>query len=78
MGNPFDDQQGSFYALVNEEGQYSLWPAFADIPRGWRAAYGADTRTACLNYIAQAWTDMRPKSLVSQSQAVSSQGVSIS
>ena len=32
--NPFDDPEGSFYALVNDEGQYSLWPAFAEVPAG--------------------------------------------
>lgn len=24
--NPFDDENGTFYALRNDEGQYSLWP----------------------------------------------------
>jgi uncharacterized protein YbdZ (MbtH family) len=27
MANPFNDDQGTFPALVNDEGQYSLWPA---------------------------------------------------
>jgi uncharacterized protein YbdZ (MbtH family) len=34
--NPFDDDSGSFYVLVNDEEQHSLWPAFADAPAGWR------------------------------------------
>jgi hypothetical protein len=34
--NPFDDDNGSFFVLVNDEAQHSLWPTFADIPDGWR------------------------------------------
>ena len=32
--NPFDDDNGSFFVLVNDEEQHSLWPAFADVPVG--------------------------------------------
>ncbi len=34
MTNPFDDPDGTFYVLVNDEGQHSLWPTFADVPQG--------------------------------------------
>ena len=61
--NPFDDDNGQFYALVNDEEQYSLWPAFADAPAGWRVAFGAADRQDCLAYVEENWTDMRPKSL---------------
>ena len=61
--NPFEDPQARYRALVNDEGQYSLWPAFAAIPAGWSVAHGEDSRDACLQYIANHWTDMRPKSL---------------
>ena len=27
--NPFDDEDGSFLVVRNDEGQYSLWPEFA-------------------------------------------------
>ena len=64
--NPFDDENGSFYVLVNDEGQYSLWPAFADLPAGWTAVSGPDGRQACLDLIEHEWTDMRPNSLVRQ------------
>jgi uncharacterized protein YbdZ (MbtH family) len=62
--NPFDADSGEFYALVNDEGQYSLWPTFADVPAGWRIVNGPDAREACLDFIERAWTDMRPRSLV--------------
>lgn len=61
--NPFDDEQGSFFVLVNDEGQHSLWPAFAEVPAGWRVVHGAADRVECLSYIEQNWADIRPRSL---------------
>lgn len=64
--NPFDDAAGVFYALVNDEEQYSLWPGFMAIPMGWRIAYGGPDgapRQEVLDWIDTTWTDMRPKSL---------------
>ena len=61
--NPFDDDDGSFFVLVNDEEQHSLWPTFADVPASWRVVYGEADRAACLDYIEQNWTDIRPKSL---------------
>ena len=60
--NPFDDDNGSFFVLVNDEEQHSLWPTFADVPTGWRVVYGEADRAACLDYIEQQ-LDIRPKSL---------------
>lgn len=62
--NPFDDENGIFYALVNDEGQYSLWPTFVDVPAGWSIVHGPGPRQSCLDYIEVNWTDMRPRSLV--------------
>jgi MbtH protein len=62
--NPFDDESGEFYALINDEGQYSLWPTFAEIPAGWTAVHGPDSREAVLEHIETNWSDMRPRSLV--------------
>lgn len=63
MTNPFDDPCATFLVLVNDEGQHSLWPAFVDVPAGWRTSFGPETRDACLDYIETHWTDMRPNSL---------------
>lgn len=63
MANPFDDESGVFRVLVNDEGQYSLWPDFAPVPAGWTSVHGPDTRSACLDHIERHWTDMRPRSL---------------
>ncbi|MGI5163446.1 MbtH family protein [Spirillospora sp. CA-253888] len=64
MTNPFEDPEGAYSVLVNDEGQYSLWPSFAEVPAGWTVAKAEDTRAACVEYIEANWTDMRPKSLV--------------
>lgn len=64
MSNPFENADGVYLALINDEGQYSLWPSWAEVPAGWTVAFGEDTRQACLDYIEANWTDMRPKSLI--------------
>jgi MbtH protein len=63
MTNPFEEEQGVYHVLVNDEGQHSLWPSFKDVPAGWTVVHKSDTRAACLDYIEKNWTDMRPKSL---------------
>jgi MbtH protein len=62
--NPFDDESASFVVLINGERQYSLWPAALTVPDGWDVAHGEDSRSGCLDFINEAWTDMRPASLV--------------
>lgn len=62
--NPFEDENGVYHVLVNDEGQHSLWPSFKEVPQGWTIKLKATTRAACLDYINQNWTDMRPKSLI--------------
>ncbi|MEV7870817.1 MbtH family protein [Streptomyces sp. NPDC088124] len=64
MENPFDDDNGSFYVLVNHENQHSLWPTFASVPDGWTVVFGEESRQACLDYVEKNWTDMRPASLI--------------
>jgi MbtH protein len=61
--NPFENDDAMFLVIVNEENQHSLWPIFAVIPSGWAAAFGPDSRQACLNYVETNWTDMRPRGL---------------
>jgi MbtH protein len=65
MSNPFDDDDaGTFLALVNDEGQYSLWPTFAEVPAGWTISLNTASRQDCLAHISERWTDLRPASLV--------------
>jgi MbtH protein len=63
VSSPFENDDAGYLVLVNDEGQYSLWPAFADRPAGWTLAHGEDTRQACLEFVEANWTDMRPRSL---------------
>lgn len=64
MTNPFEDESGVYHVLINEEGQHSLWPSFIDVPAGWTIVHQSDSRAACLEFINQHWTDMRPNSLI--------------
>lgn len=63
MTNPFENNDGSFLVLINDENQHSLWPTFIDLPAGWRHAYGPVSKAECLEYVESNWTDMRPRSL---------------
>ena len=74
MTNPFDNTDGVFSVLVNEENQHSLWPTFADIPAGWTTVFGEDGREACLAYVEENWTDLRPKSLIDAMEADAERG----
>ncbi|GAA3212005.1 MbtH family protein [Actinocorallia longicatena] len=74
MSNPFDDADGRFLVLTNDEGQHSLWPSFADVPAGWTVAKTEDTREACLEFVERNWTDLRPKSLIEAMSAATATG----
>lgn len=63
MPNPFDDPDGSFLVVVNEEEQHSLWPVCLAVPDGWTVRKGECSRQECLDFINENWTDMRPLSL---------------
>jgi uncharacterized protein YbdZ (MbtH family) len=64
MTNPFEDDDAEYLVLVNDENQHSLWPAWIEVPAGWSAVHGADTRPGCLDYVEANWTDIRPASLL--------------
>ncbi|MEU6996550.1 MbtH family protein [Streptomyces sp. NPDC046465] len=64
MSHPFEDPDGSYLVLVNDEEQHSLWPASGAVPAGWRSVLGPESRAACLAHVEASWRDMRPKSLI--------------
>ncbi|MEU6133167.1 MbtH family protein [Saccharopolyspora sp. NPDC047091] len=68
--NPFEDPDGTYLVLVNDEGQHSLWPAFAEVPAGWTVALEETDRQSAVDYVNENWTDMRPKSLVREMEGV--------
>jgi MbtH protein len=58
-----DEDNRLYKAVVNHEGQYSIWLDHKELPLGWRQAGKTGTKQECLNYIKEVWTDMRPLSL---------------
>jgi len=71
VANPFDNDDGDFLVLINDERQYSLWPASRKVPAGWRVEGPHGGRQECLTWIEKNWTDMRPRSLVEAMDATS-------
>ena len=62
MTNPFENDNYTYKVLKNEEGQYSLWPAFLDVPIGCSVVYEEASRQSCLEYVEYNWKDLNPKS----------------
>jgi MbtH protein len=58
-----NEAEALFEVLVNSEEQYSLWPADKIVPAGWRKSGKQGSKAACLAYIDEIWTDMRPLSV---------------
>ena len=59
----WDVEGMEFKVVVNHEEQYSIWPAYKEVPAGWREAGKQGRKEDCLNHIQEHWTDMRPLSL---------------
>lgn len=57
------EETRQFKVVVNDEGQYSLWPADRICAPGWREDGMRGERDECLSHIRAVWTDMRPASL---------------
>jgi MbtH protein len=63
-GNGDSDENDIRYTVVlNDEEQYSIWPAHREVPAGWREIGTSGSKQQCLDHIDAVWTDMRPKSL---------------
>jgi MbtH protein len=52
-----------YKAVVNDEEQYSIWPADRELPLGWHDAGKEGLKAEVLAWIEEVWTDMRPLSL---------------
>ena len=52
-----------YRVVINDEEQYSIWPADRENPPGWRDAGREGSKAECLAFIERVWTDMRPLSL---------------
>lgn len=58
-----DDEETTYQVVVNDEEQYSVWPADRPLPAGWRTEGKAGLMRECVAHIDEVWTDMRPRSL---------------
>jgi MbtH protein len=58
-----DDDTRLYRVVVNHEEQYSVMLDDHDNPPGWRDAGKSGSKSECLAYVGQVWTDMRPLSL---------------
>ena len=50
----------TYKVVVNDEEQYSIWPADRENALGWRDAGKTGTKEECLAYIKQVWNDKHP------------------
>jgi MbtH protein len=63
LGSDSNEDTRTYSVVINDEEQYSIWPADREIPAGWRAVGKVGSKADCLEYIETVWTDMRPLSL---------------
>ena len=49
--------------IINDEGQYSIWPAKKETPAGWTEVGFSGSKAECSEHVDKVWTDMRPLSL---------------
>lgn len=53
MVNPFEDEEGLSFVLVNRAQGFSIWPATVPCPQDWEVAFGPATRAQCTRYVEQ-------------------------
>jgi MbtH protein len=52
------------YSLLERRAKVgSFWPAYRELPLGWREAGKEELKDECLAFIGEVWIDMRPLSL---------------
>jgi len=72
MSKEEEEDLRTYTVVVNHEEQYSIWLADRPVPLGWRETGRSGSRTECLEYIDEVWTDMRPLSLRQQMEKAAS------
>jgi len=66
------NDDSTYQVLLNDEGQYSLWPADQEVPAGWLPDGTTGSRDECSAHVDEVWTDMRPRSLREHMEAAGS------
>ena len=59
MSIELDNEDTTYRVVVNQEEQYSIWPEHLDVPLGWREIGKSGSKSECIDFISQIWTDMR-------------------
>ena len=73
MSDDWEDRT-IYKAVVNDEEQYSIWPADRELPLGWRDAGKTGPKADVLAWIEEVWTDMRPTSLRKKMEEMAQDG----
>ncbi len=58
-----DNPETEFLVVINDQEQYSIWPAYRPVPPGWYTVGVNGDKAHCLEHINNVWTDQRPKRL---------------
>lgn len=61
--NVENENEPQYLVVISDEGRYSIWLEYKEIPWGWRAEGMSGNKQSCLDHIGKVWTDMRPLSL---------------
>jgi MbtH protein len=69
MSRDAADDPTIYKVVVNDEEQYSIWPAHRPNPLGWRDAGYQGPKSDCLAFVKEVWTDMRPLSIRSRQES---------
>jgi MbtH protein len=63
MNSDAREDTTTYKVVMNNEEQYSIWPADRENALGWNDVDKSGTNEECMAYIKEVWTDMRPLSL---------------
>jgi MbtH protein len=55
------EESSQYAVLVNDAEQYALHPTESAPPDGWHAAGFTGGEDACIRYVDEHWTDIRPR-----------------
>ncbi|ALB62012.1 FIG005032: Putative cytoplasmic protein YbdZ in enterobactin biosynthesis operon [Cronobacter condimenti 1330] len=60
FSNPFDNPQGRFWLLENDQQQVSLWPEPCALPPGWRVVAQPQSPQMCEAWLKEHWNTLKP------------------
>jgi MbtH protein len=68
----FDGPDAGYLVLCNEEGRYSLWPAFAQVPVGWTVVPPEPGGSDGLEHLLAGWPSTSDRPLAGATRAAAS------